>query len=108
MCSLLHWCSLNRTLEIGSVIVYQHLMPTSGLPHFQLIKNKCIISTCTNPAKPDSVYCSEQCIVKHADESLVALEHEKQLRYGSKAVGSLVFVSLKKITHVGNISQNGN
>ena len=45
-----------------------------------------MISSCTNPAKPDSVYCSEQCIVKHADESLVALEQGKQMRFGSTKV----------------------
>ena len=54
--------------------------------NFQAAKSKCVISSCTNSAKPDSVYCSEQCIVKHAEESLVALEQEKQMRFGSTKV----------------------
>ena len=47
------------------------------------LKNKCIIPGCENPAQSDSVYCSEQCIVQHAEESIVALEKEKQKRFGS-------------------------
>ena len=63
--------------------------------NFQAAKSKCVISSCTNSAKPDSVYCSEQCIVKHADESLVALEQEKQMRFGStKVVRNYIFQRL--------------
>ena len=68
---------------------------------FQPPQKKCIIPTCTNLAEPDSVYCSEQCIVKHAEESLVVIEQQKQLRFGSKSVCfSLSIFQYCKITHV--------
>lgn len=30
----------------------------------------CIVSSCNNPAQPDSIYCSNVCILRHAKESL--------------------------------------
>lgn len=40
---------------------------------------------CSKDAQKDSVYCSEQCIVRHAEDSLRALQRQQQLRFG-KAV----------------------
>ncbi|CAK8683780.1 unnamed protein product [Clavelina lepadiformis] len=38
---------------------------------------KCIVSTCDNDALPGSVYCSNQCILRHAKESLKAITTDK-------------------------------
>lgn len=34
----------------------------------------CIVSSCDNPAQPDSIYCSNVCILRHAKESLGGID----------------------------------
>jgi len=38
---------------------------------------KCTVSSCDNDALPGSVYCSNQCILRHAKESLKAIAKVK-------------------------------
>ncbi|XP_078480954.1 uncharacterized protein LOC100185461 [Ciona intestinalis] len=40
---------------------------------------KCIVSSCGNDALKGSVYCSNQCILRHAKESLKSMAKEKEL-----------------------------
>nr|CAB3238001.1 death-inducer obliterator 1 [Phallusia mammillata] len=39
---------------------------------------KCIVSSCENPALSGSVYCSNQCILRHAKESLKSIAKDKE------------------------------
>lgn len=77
---------LTFAVERGASLDFELRLIQTNECSFQALKNRCVISSCGNPAEPDSVYCSEQCIVKHAEESLVALEKAQQMRFGSKAV----------------------
>lgn len=38
---------------------------------------RCVVVGCKNDARPNSVYCSDACIVSHARDSLIAMSKEK-------------------------------
>ena len=40
-------------------------------------RRKCVISSCKNEARANSIYCSDACIVSHARDSLVLMSKEK-------------------------------
>ena len=52
----------------------------------QSAMTKCIRSGCSNSVMADSVYCSEDCIAKYAEESLRVLQQERERNYGSRSV----------------------
>ena len=42
-----------------------------------VIARRCVVTGCKSDARPNSVYCSDTCIVSHARESLLAMSKEK-------------------------------
>ncbi|XP_031562388.1 PHD finger protein 3-like [Actinia tenebrosa] len=51
-------------------------------------QRKCINTGCQNHAEHNSVYCSDSCIAKHADESINLLNEERKKRIGHSSHGS--------------------